>query len=371
MKRHLIAFLAIPLLLGLMFAAILPASGYSGMLVAAEDESDEISETETTEVEDENDEEDEHEDEDEDGVEDDEEELNERKLQIEVSDKEVQIQSELKNGENKDEIEIELKTTDEPEIQVEYESEVGSSETELSFKVRFYSLIEYNDMDSDGIYNESTDELVQELRLDDSNIGYLPIEYTTEMVGNTTLHIINVSTTDGVFSLQFYIAEEFTLVNGSLVTPSEMKIDIAINEFPFENDSSLLSLKVRLEAEVEYELDEETEDEEDERASDEIEVEVSMNGFTGFFSWSEIVHVDGVPMDVKSSSVDDDDVDPNEQKIYLNYPRGTRLLHDPKIGVAGILQVPSATSDIPGFESIITLFAVFFASVIMIYRRKR
>ncbi len=382
-KRHLVAFLTIPLLLGLLFATVLPITGITGMTVVDDDETSEISESETTEVdkdeteeknESETSEDEDDEDEDEDGIGDEEEEKNERALQIEASEKEVQIESELKNGENKDSIEIEFKVTDEPEIKVEYESENGSNEIELSFKVKFYSLIEYNDTNLDGIFNESEDDLVQELRLDTSHVEYLPISYSTELIGNTTIHIINAITTDGVFSLQFFIAEEFALVNGSLITPTEMKIDIGINDFPFINETSDLALKLRLEAEVEYENDEETEDEEGERATSEAEVEVTMNGFTGFFSWSENVLVDGNVMQVKASPVDDDhDSDFGEQKIYLNYPRGNKILHDPKIGVAGILQVagvPLGTGT-PGFEAIIVAFTIFIASVITIYRHRR
>jgi hypothetical protein len=365
LKRGIIGFIAVSILFSLIFASLLPVTGLDSALAVEDDETSETSEIEELEDDDSD-----H-DSDDDSIDDEEEEVNERKLQIEASDKEVQIQSELRNGENKDEIEIEFKTTDEPEIKVEYESEIGSLEMELSFKVRFYSLIEYNDLDSDGIYNESVDEFVQELRLDDSHIGYFPIEYFTEVVGNTTIHIINVTSTDSVFSLQFFIVEEFALINGSLVTPTEMKIDIGINDFPYANDSSMLALKLRLEAESEYEIDEETEDELDARATSEIEVEVTMNGFTGFFSWSENVLVDGVLKNVKSSAVDDDDIDSTEQKIYLNYPRGTQILHDPKIGVEGILQTVNTSSNTPGFESIFTLVALSFASIMAIYRRKR
>ncbi|MHA2238242.1 MAG: hypothetical protein ACXAB2_07720 [Candidatus Hodarchaeales archaeon] len=366
-KKHLITVIALLTLLGLTFSALIPTTGFPGVILTEHDETDELDDQNTDEIEDG----DENNDDDDDGIDDDEEEVNERELQVETSAKEVQIQSKLKNGGNEDEIEIEFKTSDEPEIKVEYESEAGSLEIELSFKVRFYSLIEFNDMNSDGIYNESVDEFVQEVRLDDSHIGYLPIEHTSEAVSNTTLHIINVTSTDGVFSLKFFVVEEFTLIDGVLVTPTEMKIDIGINDFPYANDTSMLALKLRLEAETEYEHDDETEDEVDERATEEAEVDVTMNGFTGFFSWSENVLVDGVMKNVKSSPVEDDDIDINEQKIYLSYPRGTNILHDPKIGVEGILQTVDTPSGIPGFESIVTLVAIFLASIIAIYRRKR
>lgn len=329
-------------------------------------------ETETSEQEDEIEDTDEVEDvdDDDDGIEDEEEKANEREIDIETNDDEVKVESQLKVGEKKDEIHIELKTTDEPEIKLEYESESGSTETELEFKIRFYSLIEYNDLDQDKVFNESQDDLVQEIRLD--QIEYLPISYRTETLGsNTTLHVINVTSSNGLFSLQFYLTNEFSLVNDALITPTEMKFDIGINDFPYANDSSALALKIRLEAESKYEHDEDTEDENEGRSTNEEEVEVSMNGFTGFFSWIESVTVDGITHVVKSSPVDEDDNDPTEQKIYLNYPRGSHILHDPKVGVAGVLQVVGQSST-PGYLGLVTvLMLAVMSGMITIHRRRR
>lgn len=366
MKRHLIAFLAIPLLLGITFAAILPATGFTGMIAAEDDESDDLSEMETSEVEDE---EDEIEDSDDDEVEDEIEEKNEREVEIEVEEYSVQIKTQLKSGENKDEIKVKFTVDDNPKFKLEYESEVGNTETELEFTIKFKSITEYIDVDSDGVYNKSVDESLQKLSFED--MEFLPIDYSTSTESNTTVHLFKVSTVDGMFTLQFYVAGEFTPVNGSLVAPTEVKIDIGIHDFPYLNDSSLLALYTKLESEAEYEYDHETEDEIEGLSSAEEEVEVEMSGFVGFFSWSELVLVDGQTLNVLSSPVETDDTDPNEQRLYLNYPHGSEIIHDPKVGVAGILSMDVLPTNIPGFETLIAAFAFLTAAVITVYRRRR
>ena len=77
-------------------------------------------------------------------------------------------------------------------------------------------------------------------------MAFLAIEYSTSTVSNTTVHLFKSSTVDGMFTLQFYVAGEFTPVNGSLIAPTEVKIDIGIHDFPYMNESSLLALYTKL-----------------------------------------------------------------------------------------------------------------------------
>ncbi|MHA2111594.1 MAG: hypothetical protein ACW98W_08930 [Candidatus Hodarchaeales archaeon] len=249
-KGQFFAFMAMFLMAGLLFASLIPVSGLEGKLMDDDTETDELDETSESEHE-------EDDDDDDDGVEDDEEEVNERKLEVQVQDYQAQIESELEIGDSKDEIKLEMQIGDEPKFKLEYESESGSLETEIEFSVKFYSLVEYIDSDADGIYNDSKDELIQEIRLDSKQ--FLPLVHTTSTTGvGTTMHKLNATTDDGMFSLQVYLVEEFTIIAGSLITPTETKMDIAIHDFPYKNDSSVLALKVKIEAEAEAEHDDET-----------------------------------------------------------------------------------------------------------------
>ena len=304
-------------------------------------------------------------DEDKDEIDDEYENENERDISVEYDDKEIQIESELKNGASKDQFQIKIEAGDDLGIKLEYESETvtdGSEvELEIEFKVVFKALIEYVDVNADGIFNESIDEEIQDYRLDD----FSPIVYLPEIqADNSTLHYLRISTTDGVFTAHAYIAGEFMSLNTTVLTPTEVKIDIEIQNFPYMNDSSQLALYTKLESEYELEEDDQTENEENGFATNESGLSSDMNGFMAGFSWAEQAEIDGIIQNVTVSPVDVDEESPDDEKIYINYPRGTHIYHDPKIGVLGLLEAPPALNgsildSIPGYS----LWAVFAAAV--------
>ena len=57
-------------------------------------------------------------------------------------------------------------------------------------------------------------------------------------------------------------SNEFILVNDSLLSPTELKFDIIINDFTGDFERVALKTELKVEAEVETDYDEETEDEE-------------------------------------------------------------------------------------------------------------
>ncbi|MHA1520113.1 MAG: hypothetical protein ACTSRK_08010 [Promethearchaeota archaeon] len=304
-------------------------------------------------------------DDDDDEVDDEYEDEHGREVKVEFSDSEIQIESELKNGASKDSFQIKIEADDKLGIKLEYESETetdGSEvELEIEFKVVFKALIEFIDIDADGIFNENIDEEVQDFRLDD----FSPIEYLPEVqADNSTLHYLRITTTDGVFTAHLFVAGEFMSLNTTVLTPTEIKIDIEIQDFPYMNDSSQLALYTKIESEYELEEEDHTENEENGFATDESGLESDMDGFMAGFSWAEQAEVDGMIKNVTVSPVDVDDESPADEKIYIVYPRGTHIYHDPKIGVLGLLDAPPALNgsildSIPGYS----LWAVFAASV--------
>jgi hypothetical protein len=212
---------------------------------------------------------------------------------------------------------------------LEYESKSGSGEVELQFFIRFLSLIEFTDDNGDGTFTAPGDQILTTLEFE--SMTFLPIQRSTVSSANSTLEIFNVTTDDGLFSLQFYVSSEFTQVNQAIITPTQIKIDIAIKSFPFISNTSALALRTEMEADSEYDVDDSTEDEEEGRSSDEREVEVTLGGFIGYFSWIETALIDGVKKTVNTTQ------DSGNQWLYLVYPQGRRIVHDPKIGVEDIL----------------------------------
>jgi hypothetical protein len=187
---------------------------------------------------------------------------------------------------------------------------------------------------------------------------------------DTTLHYIIFTTSDDVFTAHIYFVEEFDIINGTLITPSETKIDIEINNYNYLNGSSQLALYTKLESEVEYEMEEETEDEELGYAEDESSTYTMINSHVGFFSWKENATIDGVSKGVLVSQIEDDDIEPNEEKIYLNYPKGINIYHDPKVGIAGLFSSASTTT-IPGYGNLAILIASILGITGTIYLIKK
>lgn len=320
----------------------------------------------------------EEEDEDEDGVNDDEEEENRRGITVEVSGTEAQIESHQNYGDFQNEISIQMKAESEGlKFEFSFENDSDVSEFEIEFSVEISEIIEYVDLHEDGFYNETIDTLVQQVQLDEFN----DIVYTIDNISNNLVHHLSIISTDGVFSAGVYFSSEFALVNGILIAPTQIKIDVGIHGFDFDEPDSNLALKIALESEVDvdFEEDEETEDEEDGRANDEQGIDISLGEYSGFFSWIENVTVDGVNHLVKASPLISDE---EETRLYLNYPRGNEIIHDPKIGIADILQNLSislfegipwiALPDVTMYELLIVSGAVLgVIGVLMLITRKK
>ncbi len=338
-KKHFIIFGVFLVILLLNFSA--------GLVLGADDENDD------------------------DGINDDFEEENKRDIEIEFDDSEFQIESYLRNGDIIDEIQLKVKFDDDGvSIKISYQEESEgddeseeSTEFELEFKVEFRKLIEYIDLNANGMYDELFDRFIQEVAL----TSFKPVVYTLLNISNdTSLHYIIVKTIDSIFTAHIYVNEEFTLVNNSLITPSQIKINIEIKNFTYLNSNSQLALYTKLESEFDFEEEDETEDEREGYAQNEQGVITKVNQHTGIFTWQENATIDGISHKVFTNTIETDDEDEDDQKIFFNYLHGDHIFHDPKIGIEGLL-----TSDSPKgpmfplimFITIISIIGALSASI--------
>ncbi|MFX0076495.1 MAG: hypothetical protein ACFE96_13720 [Candidatus Hermodarchaeota archaeon] len=234
----------------------------------------------------------------------------------------------------------------------------------LTFEVWFQGLLEYIDLDENGVLEEEFDEVVSESAFN----SFQPIDYSLQGISeDTNLHYIVVNTTDGVFALHIYLVEEFVYVNETLITPTEAKIDIEITNYNYTEDNSKLALFTKLWSEETYKEKEKTEDEEKGYATDEKEVYVNEHIYSGFFSWKETALVDGIEMEVFTKRFDygEEDV----QKLIICYPRGDHIYHDPKIGIL-IGSLPADISPV-----VITISAISIVGTVivvgLVLRRRR
>lgn len=274
-----------------------------------------------------------------DGIDDDFEELNERNIDIDFKTNETEIESFLRHGDTIDEIEMRIRyDNDGLNFQTSYESDYrseGESEFEIEFSFTFKKLIEYIDNDTNGVYDSTSDQLIQEF---DLNSFDQLIYYRYSISEDTSVHHFIVNTTDGVFTTHFYVLEEFDFVNNTLILPTIAKTDIEINNFNYLNSSSQLALYIKLETSGDFVEVEDTEDEKNGYASNEKGVLTVSNTFEGIFTWNENASIDGISKKIAESKIEVDDDNENDQKLYLNYPRGNSIYHDPKVGVPNAIK---------------------------------
>jgi len=190
-------------------------------------------------------------DDDDDGIDDSYEIETHRNVTVDLDDDEkIEFESILGTGAIKDEFEFEIrnKTGDPIRAKFEYAKVNGSvekDEEELEFSIRFENITEYTDLNGDGVF--STGDQIHGSSYEIGNAGY-----NTTYSLNNDIHRVIVNTTDGIFTANFYITENFEKINGTLVTPFEVKIDIEINWPTYLGGSnSLLALCIKVEVEFE------------------------------------------------------------------------------------------------------------------------
>ncbi|MFQ5980425.1 MAG: hypothetical protein ACE5OZ_19995 [Candidatus Heimdallarchaeota archaeon] len=311
-----------------------------------DDEDDETTttteETQTTEENDEDDDTSEEKDDDDDGVDDDRESDAGRQIDFDPSENEVKIESELETGDQKDKFVVEFKREDEPSIKFDYKSKSEGIETELSLKVEFLSLVEFSDSNGNRYLDINDTEYSTYSFTKDLFSDLKWLKSTTD--DNESLYKIWTQTTDGVFLIRLYVVSGFGTINGSTITPTEVKIDIEIHNYPFANNGSLaLRLELKTEVETEIEKKDESPDEAEGLATNEEALAFTSSSYLGFFSWAMNVTVDGVEKPVVASPYaaleteidnDDDETELRQKgEISLTYPHGNDIIHDPKIGV--------------------------------------
>ncbi|MHA2181236.1 MAG: hypothetical protein ACXAAH_07415 [Promethearchaeota archaeon] len=273
-------------------------------------------------------------DEDDDKVNDEFEKLNMRIIETDIFANEIQIDSIRQTDNNKDLIRVNI-SCDENGVRINfnYRSNLEAL-PEFEFSIVFQEIIEFIDIEENGIYDPEVDQKIQNFSIND----FQPIENTTSPISNkSSLYYFKISTINNTFTTHIYVAEEFTVVNDTLITPTQLKIDVEILNFSYINSSSNLALYTKLESETNYEHKEITEDETMGYAENEQGVISSHEGRTGFLTWKRFATIDEITQEIPISEIMLDDHNENEQKIYLNYQHGDHIYHDPKVGIEGLL----------------------------------
>ena len=287
-------------------------------------------------------------DSDDDGIDDDIEYLNERGLRVEREPQRIEIKSVLLNAEVIEEIEVEMRSEDAIKVKLEFSKYNNSVEPELEISLEFREIIEFQDDNGNGAYDNGDNE-VSSYDLRDTH--YDDIAYFTQTTDDgETEHVMTAQTSDGVFKVVFHAVANFAKIESGILTPSEIKLDLIIQNYSYEDNNTQLALMSKLEAGVEVEGEEEHESEHGEINEDHLsefedehedKLVISSPEALGFFSWLDTAEVDGVSTPVKTSTENESE---GGVKLYFTYERGTSINHDPKLGVP-YLTVSSAAPD--------------------------
>lgn len=271
-------------------------------------------------------------DEDHDGVENDKETAYEREIEKEVDAQKFKIKSSLKNDTNKDEFELSFDSgsDDQAEIAMKFQSESGNVESELKYEIKFDEIVEFVDTNAFGYKNETV-----LTRYEIGKVGWLPLQFEENLTSG--LIKLNATTSDGVFGLIMRLSNNFLVDENVTISPTSLKIDVIINNFPYASSGTKLAVKTVMKSESEMKVDNTSEDELEGIAKNESEVELSLGSSSAFFSWSEVASVDGSLVNVLASSLADssseEGVKSNKMYYTFNATDASQIVWDPKVGV--------------------------------------
>ena len=279
----------------------------------------------------------------------------ERVVTVDNNTNTAQIKSVLKYSDQKDDITMDISTQNNLYIKGLYKSHTTFTQINLAFQITFYSIIEFDDENGNGIYEPDIDQEIQEMVLN----SWKDISYV-----NSSAHIFTITTNDDIFLARIFAVEGYTDVNGTIIAPAEIKIDFEFHNFPFENETSLLALQAKFQTNAAYNMKNKTRGEDEGYAENEDSVELESNNAVGYFAWAENASADGVDIEVLSSPFKDG---ASGKIMYLNYPHATHIIHDPKIGFVSDI----SALYISGFPLVMVFSVIGIASLVLLIRKRK
>ncbi len=245
------------------------------------------------------------------------------------------IRSQWRLNNSTDAFEIDFNTDPEPSLILNYMPSNNLSNIQLTFQITLKKFVEFSDLNNNKRYDYA-DEEVSTYNFNMQN--FTNITYSNEtLTSGENIMKMATKTTDDIFTIEMFISDNFTSFNNHLISPSEMKLDFIIENYPYIKNNTQLALLVEIITDHHISIDAESFDEKSGFASNETAVNISSMNHSGFFSWLNNVIVDGSNKSVQASIFEEKNPGINELErityLAISYPRGTTIIHDPKIGV--------------------------------------
>lgn len=258
-----------------------------------------------------------------------------RKMNCTGDHKRCLIRSKWRLNNSIDAFEIEFTIDPEPALILYYMPNGDASNVQLTFKITLKKLVEFADLNNNGRFDYSDSEISTYAF---ENVNFTNITYSNEtLISGETVLTVETQTFDNVFEIKMYISDNFTSFNKQVLSPSEMKIDFQINQYPFLENNTPLALIMEITTNHNLSIEAESFDEKQGYAFNESTVNISSLHYSGFLSWSNTVSVDGINKSIQASILEEEYPGMEGVEIIrfisFSYPHGAEIIHDPKIGV--------------------------------------
>ncbi|WP_457555789.1 hypothetical protein [Candidatus Pyrohabitans sp.] len=249
----------------------------------------------------------------------------ERELEAGAYDDYVELMSSFENQSLESRLEARLYTEGgEGPLALEFEHSLESAgyEEEAEIRVTFEALVEFVDKNGDGGFTRETDEVIQEIPLGDRGTviyGRPALEkLTTGGSQGYKLTAGGVTPEGAGFEVSGILFSTPATYGAESLSPTEMKVLVRIWNFPFEEEDSRVALRAKVYSEKGVEAD---------GSYFYTESETSLV----YFDWLGTVTSDGSAASAAVTSALSDD----EWLVFVAYPRGGEVVHDP---IAGVVQ---------------------------------
>ena len=188
--------------------------------------------------------------------------------------------------------------------------------------------------------------------------------------------VFSVETQSGLFTVTLGATERFARTTGGLISPMEVKVDLAIRNWAWVRSDTRLGLRVDFNTTDRARAEATSEDEARGWAADESQVNVTAGNDSLFFSWARTAMADGMSVPVESTPLEPRT---GGYEMYLVYPHADAIAHDPKIGAVSEAfwsiwsepRTPPIQADLTVYLVGLGVVAALVAATVLLVRRRR
>lgn len=202
------------------------------------------------------------------------------------------------------------------EIQSSLYDDVSTGIPILKFGIKYESLIEFVDLDSNGYFEPAADLIVGETTL----TNLLRLEFGYGIEGQPSYYS-GYSTTDGVLKVNFYTSREHVLLarQVGLLAPNELKSYLTFTDYSPPTGSMNLALKLSLNSSHNLVF-----------SSSGLAVQASTGNYKVEYEWYDWAMTDGTNTTV-NTTVPSSSIPSSDGVIYINFGQFTNATYDPKL----------------------------------------